>query len=403
MTDLHLDHITKRFGDNEPIVKDVSLDVANGEFMVLVGPSGCGKSTILRMIAGLEDVTSGDIFIDDRRVTHEPPRNRNLAMVFQDYALYPHLTVFENIAFPLRMHERPDAEVKARVERVAALLKLTELLGRKPAALSGGQRQRVAMGRALVRDADAYLLDEPLSNLDAALRRLMRTEISRLQRGLGLTAIYVTQDQIEALTLGDRVAVLRSGTLQQVDTPRQIYEHPVNMFVASFIGSPPMNLIPARVDGSSLQLPMVRIPLPPRVASLVADDGVVIAGARPEHFHEDEGIAPEVKARGVSFTAAVDVIEWVGNVQYAYSPYDLPPDLASSLAALATEPDIEQTQPQVIVELDPASTIREGSDVGLWLDTSRLHLFDPRSGTNLTLNGTAETAEPGVSVAIRAD
>jgi multiple sugar transport system ATP-binding protein len=392
MADIHLDHVTKSFGDGVPAVNDVSLDIEDGEFMILVGPSGCGKSTILRMLVGLEDVTSGDILIGERRVTDEAPRDRNLAMVFQNYALYPHLTVFENIAFPLRLHDFPEPDLTARVERAAELLKLAELLARKPATLSGGQRQRVAMGRALVREADAHLFDEPLSNLDAKLRLLMRSEISRLQRRLGLTAVYVTHDQVEAMTLGDRVAVLRKGTLQQVDSPRQIYEQPINMFVASFIGSPPMNLLPGRVEDSALQLPIARIPLPPPVAATVARHDLVIAGARPEHFHEDERIAPEVRDRGVSFTAAVDVIEWVGSEQYAYLPYDLPPDLADPLEGLAAELDVEQTRTQLIVELDSSSTITEGADVRLWLDAARLHLFDPHSGTNLTANRNRGTA-----------
>ncbi|MET0325668.1 MAG: ABC transporter ATP-binding protein [Ilumatobacteraceae bacterium] len=391
MADIHLSHITKRFGTNEPAIEDLSLDVGDRELMVLAGPPGCGTSTILRMIVGLDDVTSGDIFIGDRRVTTEPPRNRNVAMVLHTYALYPHLTVFENIAVSLRFQKTPDSEIRARVERVAKLLKLIGLLDRKPAALSAGQRQRVALGRALVRDADAYLFDEPLLHLDAALRGLVRTEISRLHRGLGLTAVHATHDQLEAMNLGDRLAILRAGTVQQVDTPRDVYEQPVNMFVASFIGSPPINLIPGRVDGRVLQLPMVRIHMPDRVAAMVADRDVVIAGVRPEHFHANDGIAPGERARSATFAATVDVVEWVGRVQYAHIPYDLPPDLADPLAALsalAAELNIEHAQPELIVQLDPACRFAEGTDVGLSLDTSRLHLFDPLSGANLTVNAT---------------
>ena len=263
MASIRLEHITKRYGDGFPAVNDVSLDIDDGEFVILVGPSGCGKSTILRMIVGLEDITEGDLYIGDQQVNDKAPRDRNLAMVFQNYALYPHLTVFENIAFPLRLHKAPDDEVRKKVEDAATLLELTEHLQRKPAQLSGGQRQRVAMGRALVRDADAFLFDEPLSNLDAKLRGQMRTEISRIQSRLGMTTVYVTHDQVEAMTLGDRVAVLRRGLLQQVDTPRTLYDQPVNLFVAGFIGSPPMNFISATVVGDRLHTPFGEWTLPP--------------------------------------------------------------------------------------------------------------------------------------------
>ncbi len=245
MAPITMNHISKVYGDGYRAVNDVSLDIADGEFMILVGPSGCGKSTLLRMIVGLEDISSGEMLIDGVRVNEKAPRDRNLAMVFQNYALYPHLTVFENIAFPLRLKGLADDEVKRRVEEAATTLELTEHLQRKPANLSGGQRQRVAMGRAIVRQASAFLFDEPLSNLDAKLRGQMRTEILRLQRRLDTTTVYVTHDQTEAMTLGDRVAVLRKGVLQQVAGPRELYEQPVNLFVAGFIGSPPMNFLPA--------------------------------------------------------------------------------------------------------------------------------------------------------------
>ncbi len=255
-------NIVKKYGDGYPAVNDVSLDVADGEFMILVGPSGCGKSTLLRMIVGLEDITSGDMMIGDKRVNDMAPRDRNLAMVFQNYALYPHLSVFENIAFPLRLSGKlSDEEIRKRVNEAAATLELTEHLDRKPANLSGGQRQRVAMGRAIVREADAFLFDEPLSNLDAKLRGQMRTEILRLQRQLGVTTVYVTHDQTEAMTLGDRVAVLKKGVLQQVASPRELYDQPVNLFVAGFIGSPPMNFVPAKVRGDEIELPFANVPL----------------------------------------------------------------------------------------------------------------------------------------------
>ncbi|MCH9669159.1 MAG: ATP-binding cassette domain-containing protein, partial [Actinomycetia bacterium] len=256
MAAITMNNVVKKYGDGFPAVNNVSLDIDDGEFMILVGPSGCGKSTLLRMIVGLEDITSGDILIGDNRVNDKAPRDRNLAMVFQNYALYPHLSVFENIAFPLRLSGKySDDEIRKLVAEAADTLELAEHLDRKPANLSGGQRQRVAMGRAIVRQADAFLFDEPLSNLDAKLRGQMRTEILRLQRRLGVTTVYVTHDQTEAMTLGDRVAVLKKGLLQQVASPRELYDQPENLFVAGFIGSPPMNFVPARVRGDEIELP----------------------------------------------------------------------------------------------------------------------------------------------------
>src|SRR4051812_13975112 len=256
MASIEMKNIVKQYGDGYPAVNDVSLDIADGELMILVGPSGCGKSTLLRMIVGLEDITSGDMVIGGKRVNDLAPRDRNLAMVFQNYALYPHLTVYENIAFPLRLKGGiPESEIDAKVREASKTLELDEHLERKPGNLSGGQRQRVAMGRAIVRQADAFLFDEPLSNLDAKLRGQMRTEIARLQRQLGITTVYVTHDQTEAMTLGDRVCVLRKGRIQQVASPRELYEQPVNLFVAGFIGSPPMNFLPATPEGNKLQTP----------------------------------------------------------------------------------------------------------------------------------------------------
>ena len=258
--------------------------------MILVGPSGCGKSTLLRMIVGLEDITSGDMLIDGKRVNDLAPRDRNLAMVFQNYALYPHLSVYENIAFPLRLAKRPDKEVDEKVRAASKTLELDEHLERKPGNLSGGQRQRVAMGRAIVREADAFLFDEPLSNLDAKLRGQMRTEIARLQKRLGITTVYVTHDQTEAMTLGDRVAVLKRGFLQQLATPRELYENPGNLFVAGFIGSPPMNFLPATVEGTSLKLPFGDVAIPRRRRPRRPQGkGLLIAGIRPEHFEDAVG------------------------------------------------------------------------------------------------------------------
>src|SRR5436190_10537172 len=322
MAAIEMKNIVKQYGDGFLAVNDVSIDIADGEFMILVGPSGCGKSTLLRMIVGLEDITSGDVLIGGQRVNDKAPRNRNLAMVFQNYALYPHLSVFENIAFPLRLKGGlSDAEIKQKVEEAAATLELTEHLGRKPANLSGGQRQRVAMGRAIVRNADAFLFDEPLSNLDAKLRGQMRTEIARLQKRLGITTVYVTHDQTEAMTLGDRVAVLKRGFLQQLATPRELYENPGNPFGAGFIGSPPMNFLPCEVSGTTAKLPFGDVQLPAEKAAKAEGRGLLIAGARPEHF-EDASLASNEVRTGSTFRATVDVVEWLGNETYAYIPFE---------------------------------------------------------------------------------
>src|SRR5690625_4562677 len=269
MASITLDNVVKTYPDGFTAVRGVDLDIADAEFMILVGPSGCGKSTLLRMIVGLEDITDGELRIDDEVANGNAPKERNPAMVFQNYALYPHLTVYENIAFPLRLNkgEFTDTQIDERVRNASALLELDEHLERKPANLSGGQRQRVAMGRAIVRNARAFLFDEPLSNLDAKLRGQMRTEIARLQRNLGTTTVYVTHDQTEAMTLGDRVAVLRKGELQQVASPRGLYEQHANLFVAGFIGSPPMTFLPATVEGDVLRLPLLDVPMDERLRS----------------------------------------------------------------------------------------------------------------------------------------
>jgi multiple sugar transport system ATP-binding protein len=375
-----LEHVVKRYGDGYPAVNDVSLRIADGEFMILVGPSGCGKSTILRMIVGLEDVTAGEIRIDGRVVNDVPPRDRNLAMVFQNYALYPHLTVFENIAFPLRLRRLPGDEVRKRAEEAAAILELTEHLERKPSQLSGGQRQRVAMGRAIVREADSFLFDEPLSNLDAQLRGQMRTEIARLQNRLQVTTVYVTHDQVEAMTLGDRVAVLRKGVLQQVDTPRVLYERPANLFVAGFIGSPSMNLLPATLHGRRLALPFVEVDLPHEVP---ARGEAVIAGIRPEHLEDAAVVEPTARERGVPFEVKVEVLEWLGAEQFAYVPYEAPLELVEPLHHLAEELDRESAQTLLVASIDPSSRIRRGEPAHLWFDPANLYLFDVESGERL--------------------
>jgi multiple sugar transport system ATP-binding protein len=385
MAAITMRNIVKKYGDGYPAVNDVSLDVADGEFMILVGPSGCGKSTLLRMIVGLEDITSGDMMIGDKRVNDMAPRDRNLAMVFQNYALYPHLSVFENIAFPLRLSGKlSDEEIRKRVNEAAATLELTEHLDRKPANLSGGQRQRVAMGRAIVREADAFLFDEPLSNLDAKLRGQMRTEILRLQRQLGVTTVYVTHDQTEAMTLGDRVAVLKKGVLQQVASPRELYDQPVNLFVAGFIGSPPMNFVPAKVRGDQIELPFVNVPLRDEWRDVVEDDKVYIAGIRPGAFEDADFVDDDKRSRGVTFDVDIDVTEWLGNEQYAFVPFEASTEISNQLAELANELDSEQLRTQICVELDPLSRVRGGDKATLWLDAERLHLFDPHSGDNLT-------------------
>jgi multiple sugar transport system ATP-binding protein len=395
MATITLEHLIKRYADGYTAVNDVSLEIADGEFIILVGPSGCGKSTILRMIVGLEDITSGEVRIDAERVNERSPRDRNLAMVFQNYALYPHLTVFDNIAFPLRLKKRfrPE-EVRRKVEDAADLLDLREHLSRRPAQLSGGQRQRVAMGRAIVRDARAFLFDEPLSNLDARLRGQMRTEIARLQRRLGITTVYVTHDQTEAMTLGDRVVVLRKGVLEQVDTPRALYERPVNLFVAGFIGSPPMNFVPAIPRGRSLALPFATIDIPEAVAQRVAGAPLLLAGIRPEDFEDASLVDDAVRGRGVVFRATVDVTEWLGDEQFAYVPFEASAEIAGQLRALARELDSESRRTQLVASIDPASRLRAGEPAELWLDPTHVHLFEPVSGENRTRDLTRTPGPP---------
>ncbi|GAA4357473.1 ABC transporter ATP-binding protein [Angustibacter luteus] len=386
MSEIQLKNIVKKYGDGFPAVNDVSLDIRDGEFVILVGPSGCGKSTLLRMVVGLEDITSGDMMIGGKRVNDKAPRERNLAMVFQNYALYPHLTVFENIAFPLRLAkgQHSEQEITDKVNRAADMLELHEHLQRKPANLSGGQRQRVAMGRAIVRQADAFLFDEPLSNLDAKLRGQMRTEISRMQRRLGVTTIYVTHDQTEAMTLGDRVAVLKKGVLQQVASPRELYEQPVNLFVAGFIGSPPMNFLPARVDGDTLKLPFFDLPTPESLRGKLSGKDLVIVGIRPDHFEDASMVDESRQARGVVVSAPVDQTEWLGSEQYAYVLFDPDPDVQAKLDELDRDLDGEGMRSQVVVALDPMSRVRAGESTDLWVDPRRVHVFDPESGDSLT-------------------
>src|SRR4051794_11192935 len=391
MAAITLKDIVKQYGDGYLAVKGVSLDIADGEFVILVGPSGCGKSTLLRMIVGLEDITSGDLSIGGDRVNDKAPRDRHLAMVFQNYALYPHLTVFENIAFPLRLQKGvfSEEQIREKVEHAAKTLELQDHLQRKPANLSCGQRQRVAMGRAIVREAQAFLFDEPLSNLDAKLRDQMRTEIARRQRRLGTTTVYVPHDQTEAMTLGARVAVLRKGELQQVSSPRGLYEQPVNLFVAGFIGSPPMNFLPGEIQGSTLRLPFAEVPVSADLAPKLAGRDVVIVGIRPEHFEDASLVEDHRRAAGVTFDAPVDVTEWLGSELYAYIPFETNSHVASTLEELDRDLDGEGLRTQLIVALASETKIRDGEDATLWFDPARMMVFDPESGANLTWDGTA--------------
>ncbi len=384
MAAITLQNLVKTYGDGFQAVKDVSLDIGDGEFMILVGPSGCGKSTVLRMIAGLEDITAGELLIGGEHMNEKAPRERNLAMVFQNYALYPHLSVYENIAFPLRLQRLDDDEIRKKVEEASRTLELDDHLERKPSQLSGGQRQRVAMGRAIVRQAQAFLFDEPLSNLDAKLRGQMRTEISRLQRRLGITTVYVTHDQTEAMTLGDRVAVLRKGELQQVASPRELYERPVNLFVAGFIGSPPMNFVPATVEDDAVSLPFARVELPREVCERISGHNLLIAGIRPDHFEDAKLLDDRERSQGVTFQANVDVTEWLGNELFAYIPFEAPAEVRDRLRSLARELDSESLRTQLVASLNTASRIKDGETAELWFDASRMHLFDPASGDNLT-------------------
>jgi len=337
------------------------------------------------MVVGLEDITSGDMLIGGERVNDKAPRDRNLAMVFQNYALYPHLTVYENIAFPLRLAKTSDAEVDAKVREASTTLELDEHLQRKPGNLSGGQRQRVAMGRAIVRDARAFLFDEPLSNLDAKLRGQMRTEIARLQKRLGITTVYVTHDQTEAMTLGDRVAVLRRGIMEQLATPRELYDQPANLFVAGFIGSPPMNFLPATVKGDAVELPFGTVKIPKAKADKVAESGLLIAGIRPEYFEDASVMDASKVGEGSTFRATVDVTEWLGNEAYAYIPFEAPPEVQKQLQQLERDLDGEVLRTQLVVSLDSSSRIKAGEEAEIYVDSSKMHLFEPASGDNLTL------------------
>jgi multiple sugar transport system ATP-binding protein len=393
MAEIVLDKVSKRYPDGAVAVHDVDLQITDGEFIILVGPSGCGKSTTLNMIAGLEDITSGELRIGGERVNEKGPRERDIAMVFQSYALYPHMTVRQNLAFPLKLAKVDKATINQKVTEAAEILDLTNHLDRKPANLSGGQRQRVAMGRAIVRNPKAFLLDEPLSNLDAKLRVQMRTEVSRLQNRLGTTTVYVTHDQTEAMTLGDRVVVMRAGVVQQVGPPQHLYDHPDNLFVAGFIGSPAMNFLPATVENSMLQTPLGQFALPGRMRSQLESAGApreVILGIRPEHFEDAELVDDSERLLGATFTGTVEVVESTGSDKYAY--FSLTGSRAQSaeleeLAADSGAAEVAGAADQLTARLSAASKVTKGGTLTAWFDLSRAHVFDPQTGRNLTTGG----------------
>jgi multiple sugar transport system ATP-binding protein len=361
------DHVSKIYGGGTAAVDDLQLEIDDGEFLVLVGPSGCGKSTALRMVAGLEQISDGRILIGDRVVNNVAPMSRDVAMVFQSYALYPHMTVFDNLAFGLRNKRVPKAEIERRVEDAARILDLGDFLKRKPKQLSGGQRQRVALGRAIVREPQAFLMDEPLSNLDAALRVATRAEILKLHQRVGTTTIYVTHDQVEAMTMGDRIAVMRAGVLQQVGTPEELYTRPSNLFVAGFIGSPSMNLVPVEpttANGqSTLRSGDFVVRVPERFASAVAAEagrGLVV-GLRPEHLEVEDGVGPDGAA---SVPAVVDVVEYLGDEQLVH---------------------LHAGEVQLVAKVDVEPRLQAGQDVTLCVAVEKLYVFDRETEAALSV------------------
>jgi multiple sugar transport system ATP-binding protein len=382
MAEISIEGVSKRFdGSSAPAVDDVSLTIGDGEFLVLVGPSGCGKTTLLRMIAGLEAVSEGRVVLGDRDITNVPPKDRDLAMVFQNYALYPHMTVFDNLAYALRVRRTPKAEVVRRVNDAAKLLGLDELLQRKPAALSGGQRQRVAMGRAIVREPAAFLMDEPLSNLDAKLRVSMRASLAQLHARLRTTTVYVTHDQTEAMTLGERVAVMRDGRVLQVETPQRLYRSPATLFVAAFIGSPAMNMLSGTVHGDLVRFAGIEVPLPRNYRPTLTGNGRdVIVGIRPEDLAD----ASLVKGRPTLGVTA-DVVEDLGADTHVIFTLDAPPIRTHGLdSAQEADDDLNLNGHSIFnARLDSRTRIRRGEPLTLAVDPDRLYLFDPGSGRSL--------------------
>jgi multiple sugar transport system ATP-binding protein len=395
MAAIELAHITKVFDGDVVAVDDVNLTVADGEFMVLVGPSGCGKSTLLRMIAGLEEVTAGGVSIGGRDVTDLAPRHRDIAMVFQSYALYPHMTVRQNLGYGLKVRRTQKAEIERRVEEVAALLGLEQLLDRRPAQLSGGQRQRVAMGRAIVREPQAFLMDEPLSNLDAKLRVGMRASLAQLHARLGVTTVYVTHDQTEAMTLGQRVAVMRDGRVVQVDEPQTLYREPVDLFVAAFIGSPAMNLVEAMVDGEHAVFGQHRVQLD---ALRRPERGVerVILGIRPEAFEEASFGASHLPR--IQVTA--EVVEELGADAHVFFTIDAAPVAVEVREMEEAESLLAGAATLFTARVDPAAAVRVGEAVNLTVDPAHFHFFDVSSGASLLGAGPSHT-EPRPAVASR--
>jgi multiple sugar transport system ATP-binding protein len=393
MAKIVFDGVTKQYPDGYEAVKDMNLEIEDGEFVILVGPSGCGKSTALRMVAGLEDITEGELRIGDEVVNEKAPKDRDIAMVFQNYALYPHMTVRENMGFSLQLHGISKEEIDKRVEEAARILDLEQHLDRKPANLSGGQRQRVAMGRAIVRDPSAYLMDEPLSNLDAKLRVQMRTEVSRIQQRTDTTTIYVTHDQTEAMTLGDRVAVMRAGRLQQVDTPMELYNRPKNLFVAGFIGSPAMNFMPVTIDGDTIKLPMVDVRLPQELREQIGridESRSLIAGIRPESFEDAALLGDDVRDRGATFKAKIDVVESMGSEIYVHFAVETDEKIESAdLRELAEDAGAGEVPGggeagDIVARISAESNVSHGDEAELFIDASHIQLFDPEDGSSLT-------------------
>jgi multiple sugar transport system ATP-binding protein len=391
MAEIEFVDVVKRYPDGFEAVKHMDLDIRDGEFVILVGPSGCGKSTALRMIAGLEDITEGELKIGGEVVNDLAPKDRDIAMVFQNYALYPHMSVRDNMGFALKLRKEKPDEINRRVEDAAKVLDLEPHLERKPANLSGGQRQRVAMGRAIVREPKAFLMDEPLSNLDAKLRVEMRAVVSRLQQRLGTTFVYVTHDQTEAMTLGERVAVMRAGILQQVASPKELYEDPRNLFVAGFIGSPAMNFFGGTIDGNMVKTPMGAIPLHDEIRRSLEQHGTqergVIVGVRPEDF-EDARFAPEGH-EGWTFDAPIELTESMGAEIYAHFDFEGGGVEAEELRELqedAGTSDVPQSgaSGHAVARVDANSGVQAGQRTKLWLDIRKLHLFDPHDGASLT-------------------
>jgi multiple sugar transport system ATP-binding protein len=391
VAEIVLDHITKRYPDGTVGVDDANVEIADGEFIILVGPSGCGKSTALNMIAGLEDITDGELRIGGARVNEKAPKDRDIAMVFQSYALYPHMTVRENMGFPLKLAKIDKAEINRKVEEAAQILDLTNHLDRKPANMSGGQRQRVAMGRAIVRSPKAFLMDEPLSNLDAKLRVQMRTMVAKLQHRLKTTTVYVTHDQTEAMTLGDRIVVMRGGKIQQIGSPQMLYDTPANLFVAGFIGSPAMNFLPARTEEGVFRTALGDLRVTDELRRTLESGNApreVIIGIRPEHFEDAALVEEQQKSRGALFTAQVDVLESMGSDKFAYFSVEGEQAMSDDLADLAADAGTADVPGgdtgTLVTRLSSESGARADERAEVWVDTAKIQVFDPASGRNLT-------------------